>query len=117
MIKTNIKTKEGLKIIAEGSLEDIKNLIKYLNDAEEKIKSRKNLARVTGISITNELIKIIKKGFFNKPKTFKEISNYLITKKIEVASTTLHPVLARIILKGKLKRSKNDEGLWEYKKS
>ena len=117
MIKTNIKTREGLKIIAEGNLEDIKNLITYLNNAEKKIKFRKNLTRITGINLTSELIKIIKEGFFNKPKIFREISYHLITKKIKVAQTTLHPVLARIILKGKLKRKKNKEGLWEYKKS
>ena len=115
-MKTKIETKEGLKIVVEGTLEDIKNLIEYLNYAEEKRKSKKNLARVTGISITNELIKMVQKGFFDKPKIFKEISHHLINKGIKVASTTLHPVLSHIILKNKLKRKRNKEGLWEYKK-
>ena len=112
-MEINVKT-NGLKITAKGDLEEIKNLIISLKGMEEKREYKKNLARVTGISVTDELIKIIQKGFFNKPKTFRDISNNLEMKGIKVVSTTLHPVLSRLIVKNKLKRSKNKEGLWEY---
>ncbi len=116
-MKANIKTINGMKITIEGSPSEVSEVIEDLRDKKERNKEPlycwENGERIT---ITSVLIKFIKEGFFDKQKKFREISHHIEKANIFVPSTTLHPVLFRLVASGKLKRERGKNYLWEYAK-
>ena len=136
MVKANIETASGAKIVIEGSSEEVSDIIDDLQNREKRREERLEFIRrmrkrttkeyrekrnapvhKSRTSITDVLIKLIKEGFFDNPKRFREISNRLEREGIFIPSSTVHPVLSRLVAHGKLKREKGEEDFWEYAKN
>jgi len=66
-------------------------------------------------SILDELIE---DGFFNQPKTIKEIIVHCSSQKARILKANeLSPTLGRFVRNKKLKRNKNSDGQYQYKNS
>ena len=132
MAKATIETKSGLKISIEGDSADITDIIENLQNREKRreermeffkkmrekdreMKEKRNsIAHGSHASITDILKKTIYEGFFDKPKIFREVVNNLERQGIKVPSSTLHPLLSRLVTMKKLNRKRREDNLWEY---
>ncbi len=66
--------------------------------------------------VTNVIKYIISTGFFDYPKTFKEISRRVYSEVGEMQYSTLYPVVLHVCAQGLLSRKKNKNNYWEYVK-
>lgn len=65
---------------------------------------------------TTIFLELVKERFFGAPKTINDIQRALQQKGYYYPLTTLSPTLLRLVRRGILTRSRNEEkGLWEYK--
>ena len=134
MVKANIETASGAKIMIEGPSSEVSEIIEDFRDRDERKKRRiqfreKMIERrkrfkegkkgsVNGdVSVTSILINFVKEGFFNEPKKFRDVANRLEKAGIFIPSSTLHPLLFRLVAHGKLKRKRGDDDFWEYVKN
>ena len=134
MTKAIIETKSGLKISIDGNSSDITDIIEDLQsrekrreermemfrrmrEREKEIREKRNsIVHGTSASITDLLKKTIKEGFFDKPKIFRDVIDHLEKQGIRVPSSTLHPLLSRLVVMSELKRNRREDNLWEYVK-
>ena len=138
MTRANIETRNGMKITLEGDASDISEIIEDLQDRERrneerleriKIFRKERQERLNHVdkeernrfahgetSITGILRNLINKGFFDKPRKFREVARELRKIGIIIPSSTLHPLLSRLTATDNLKRQKGDNDLWEYVK-
>jgi hypothetical protein len=138
MTRANIETKNGMKITLEGEASDIAEIIEELQDREGRMEGRmeriklfrkereEKLSKVEReernrlahgeTSFTGILRNLIDEGFFDKPRKFREVLERLRRIGIRPPSSTLHPLLSRLVATDKLIRKKGDDDLWEYVK-
>lgn len=135
MAKANIISGE-LKISVEGTSEEIKEILEGVGRIENRKNERmermermerwreyknkrdhkKNNIIHRELNLTNILMKIAESDYFSEPKTAREVLFRLEHDGNHIPSTTLHPILARLVMKGILKREHNDSGIWAYKR-
>ncbi len=135
MVKAIMNTENGTEIIIEGSKEEVSEIIEYVltrekrrserlefimkmrERREKELKEKRNkFVHGTRTSITEVLTNLIKEGFFDKSKKFREVRNCLEKEGLIIPSSTVHPILSRLVIHGKLKRAKGEDDLWEYVK-
>ena len=75
-------------------------------------RKKKNSQKVSGIGI--QIQKLIQEGFFNKPKSMREISNKLIIKGFNIKLPYLSPQLLKFVRNSTLIRHKDSEGRYVY---
>jgi phytoene dehydrogenase-like protein len=97
-IKLKIPTPDGKYIEVEGDVEKIRTLIASLQS--EKI----HKAKPKG-TVKQQIINLIREGFFDKPKSFPELKKELARRGYPYKTNTLFPILFREFLKdGHLQR-------------
>ncbi len=134
MIVAKLETKSGMKISIEGSSKEVSDLIENIENREKRIDERMEFMKMMRerrkkrfskrnilvhggeIKLTDILEELIKKRFFDEPKKIREIMIKLQCEEIHAPSSTIHPLLSRLVAKGELLRKKGNEGVWEYKK-
>jgi hypothetical protein len=124
MVTANIETTSGTKVTVEGSKEDVLFLLNEVEDREAHRAERRersailNERRREGINLnkTSVLRNLLEQGFFDVPKKIRETGLMLKEMNISIPSSTLHPLLLRLVAFGELKRAINEEGVFEYSK-
>ena len=140
MVKANIKTSSGAIIIVDGSPSEVSEILNDFRERDERrirrmefhkkmrekwrkereeVKQEPKESPVWGkekVSVTSVLRKFLKEGFFNEPKKFRDVATRLQKEGIFVPSSTLHPILSRLVSMKKLNREKGEDDLWEYVK-
>ncbi|MFA5771707.1 MAG: hypothetical protein WC974_03145 [Thermoplasmata archaeon] len=120
MAKANIETKNGTKIIVEGTPEEISKIMTlykgdYKPETEKELKKfvkRKSNAKPT---VTDKMREMIAEGFFDKPKGLAELKNSLEEQGCFVPITTLSPIVLGLVKNKELRRIKQDKK-WVYAK-
>jgi hypothetical protein len=124
MAKAQITTKDGAKIVVEGTPEEVASLISRLEGeasasqtkrrtlpSEPKAKGKaKAKAKATP---TNLIADLIDGGFFKKPKELSAIKIVLEEQGHYYPVTTLSPVVLRLVRKRQLRRIK-EQKRWLY---
>jgi len=118
MTKTNIITKDGTKIVIEGSPQEVAALVNQLKIGIHTAKTRntgraekyKSRPKATPINLIAELID---GGFFKKPKELSAIRLALEEQGHYYPVTSLSPALLRLVRKRYLRRIK-DKKRWLY---
>jgi len=116
MTKAHITTKEGTKIIVEGSPQEVASLITQLKGGVSKLtqkkpeKKSKSFPKATPANLIAELID---GGFFRKPKELSAIKLALEEQGHYYPVTTLSPSLLRLVRRKYLRRIK-DKKRWLY---
>lgn len=130
-----------LKVQIDGSPEEISKILEGVREIERRRESReersklwrgeksklrkekygsKNAERNEAVhenkSLTETITRLIKRDYFNEPRTAREVLIRLERLGVDVLPTTLHPILARFVMKGVLRRDRNGSEVWEYKK-
>ncbi len=134
MTKAEFTTKGGMKVLLEGHSREIAEILEEFErrslreDERRKMieawskkreETRNHLVHridVATPNLTMLLTNLIKKGFFDQPKKISEVMRELEREGISPPSSTVHPLLARLVINSKLKRERNEGGFWEYKK-
>ena len=134
MAKGDFITKSGMKISLEGDANEIAEIILQIERREKRMAERKlffedmlerknrnrdahNSSNASNKNLTEFLISFINEGFFDKPRKIKKIMKKLGEEGICPPSTTVHPVLSRLVAHNKLKRERSENGIWEYMKN
>lgn len=118
MAKAHITTKDGAKIIIEGTPSEVADLIFQLKGGVPSAKStftkvvsrHKSRPKATPFNLIAELIE---GGFFKKPKELSSIKVALEEHGHYYPVTTLSPALLRLVRKRHLRRIK-DKKRWLY---
>lgn len=122
MAKAHITTKDGAKIVVEGTPEEVASLISRLEgEASASQTKRRTLppepkakgkakAKATP---TNLIADLIDGGFFKKPKELSAIKIVLEEQGHYYPVTTLSPVVLRLVRKRQLRRIK-EQKRWLY---
>lgn len=134
MVIANFTTKSGMKVILEGESKEVADTIGEFETKEKKAEERRSffgrmMEKGSGehgvitkkmanhkLSLTNFLLKFIDEGFFNQKRRIGEVMKKFGDEEIYPPTSTIHPLLGRMVLKDKLKREKNEDGIWEYSK-
>src|SRR3989344_7192077 len=135
MVIANFTTKSGMKVTLEGNSEEISNIIDEFERRQKRIEDRrlffgkmmetsnpKNHHVVTAkmarskMGLTDFLLRFLNEGFFDSKKKIRDIMNRFEKEGINPPTSTVHPLLGRLVLKCKLNRTKNEEGVCEYSK-
>ena len=119
MTKANIKTKDGTKIIIEGSPEEISKIVRLYKDekiSETPAKELKKFVKAKANSkptITDTIREILAEGFFDKPKSLAKLKQGLEEQGTFIPITTLSAILLWLV-KGKELRRIKQEKKWVY---
>ncbi|MFH1774529.1 MAG: hypothetical protein ABH874_06185 [Methanobacteriota archaeon] len=119
--KANIETKEGTKIIIEGTQEEVASIVSLIKKREEvkevqpTIKKKAQEETKKTSKATDLILSLREEGFFDKPKSLVEIKNALEEQGYYYPITTLSGVVLNILRKKNLGRIKQDKR-WLYVK-
>ena len=81
---------------------------------QERLDRKKPVA--TRFSTTDALRELIKNGFFGEPKALAGVQGHLREKQGRtIKVTSLSPIFTRLLRDGELDRSKNTDGVYEYR--
>lgn len=123
-----------MKILVEGSSTEVGELLDDIERRErrfderqlffermkerriKRFRERSTLIHGGEIKLTDVLESFIKNGFFDQGKGIREVMLKLAKEGISAPSSTVHPLLSRLVTKQSLKREKNQIGVWEYRK-
>lgn len=131
MVIANFTTKSGMKVTLEGNSEEVSETISEFERKEKKTEERRiffeqmmkkrdhernNIAHETRRStgLTDYLVKFLEEGFFNQKRKIADVMKRFGEENIFPPTSTIHPLLGRLVLQEKLKREKNNDGIWEY---
>ena len=123
MAKATIKSKTGATIIIEGTKEEIAKIlgdfertavIGYMREemSKRKIKKREEKKRMAASDL---IVELKEDGYFDKPKTLREIAQALESQGYLYPTTTLSGVVLGLVKKKLLGRKKVDRK-WVYGK-
>lgn len=122
MVKANIETASGTKIVLDGTSEELAQILAVVQQKEEKSLKKErpkvasnNKREKSGSSLTDMLIEIREEGYFDRPQGLVEIKQILEEKGHIYPITTLSPMLLRLVKKRMLRRMK-EEKRWVYVK-
>lgn len=125
MTKAEITTRQGTKIVIEGSSDEVASVISDVQRREIFSEYRTNRLRneithgpVKSLerqppSLTGYLFRLRTEGFFNSPRKLGNIISKLAEVGFGTTRTTLSSVLLLQVRHGLLKRSRED-GVWVY---
>ena len=110
-------------------MKDLKEINKILHDHERRLIELENKKKTVDKkaswykpgSTIDKLVKLISEGFFNSPKSIKEIISGLKERDFRLNASDLTLPLRRVVRKGLLKKTKQLPGgavskKWLYKK-
>jgi hypothetical protein len=124
MAKATITNEKGLKIVVEGSKEEVQEIIRQMGAAATHPKggvrasgrpakqpSAKPGKRLS--SATDAILELNAEGFFDKPKALADIKQKLAEEGMIYPVTTLSGVVLPLVRRRQLGRVKKD-GRWSY---
>jgi hypothetical protein len=125
MVKADIQTKDGTKIVIEGSAEEVHKIIAALERKEEAKKQERSVAPKQktgevgksggGASIRDLVLQIREGGFFDSPKGLADIKEQLQQEGYYFPVTSISPLMIRLVRRKYLTRIK-EAGNWKYAK-
>jgi hypothetical protein len=119
MAKANIKTKDGTKILVEGTPEEISKVLSMYKTKEtvktpqrehKKYVEEKRGAKPT---VTDTIREILAEGFFDKPKSLAEVKQGLEEQGSFIPITTLSAIVLGLVKNKELRRLRQDKK-WAY---
>lgn len=115
--KALIHTRSGTKIQIEGSPQEVKEVIRYI-EADERKKEELSTRRIKGkFSTTGAIRDLVNEGFFDVERNFNDITREIAKEYgFIVESTSLSPILIKLVDKAELTRRINNQGEWIYSK-
>ncbi|HEV2491209.1 MAG TPA: hypothetical protein VGT03_15495 [Candidatus Acidoferrales bacterium] len=118
MPKATITTKDGAKVVIEGSAQEVQELLgrfhapvkqaKSAPTARAGVKSKKTLP-----SMTDGILELKQEGFFKKPKGLAEIKEQLASMGMIYEVTSISGTVLALVKNRSLGRIKED-GRWCY---
>ena len=121
MAKANIETSSGLKIMVEGTAEEIASIVAQVKSGEHTpqqhtISEKKSRRSETSSTSLVGLIQELKgNGFFNTPKKVKDVKNELAQQTHHYPLESISTALIRRVKNGELGRIKEGK-IWVYAK-
>ena len=121
MPKANINLPNGTKIIIEGSVEDVAKIISLVKEPRHQPKkTRKPKAKTERTKKKKEkkgptfyILELKKRGFFKDKRMLEDVIKVLKTKGQIYPSTTISPIMLKLVRKEELKRLK-EQKKWKY---
>jgi hypothetical protein len=120
MAKANITTKNGTKVVIEGTPKEVAETVALLQGesigSQPIIKTKTSRASTSNgakTTPTNLIIELIDGGFFKKPKELGAIKTALEEHGHYYPVTTLSPTMVRFVRKRQLRRIR-DNKRWLY---
>jgi hypothetical protein len=124
MAKATITNDKGLKIVVEGSKEEVQEIIEQMSGGAEHSKgggraSAKAAKRPSARagkripSATDAILELNEEGFFDKPKGLADIKQKLADQGMIYPVTTLSGVVLPLVRRRQLGRVKQ-KGRWTY---
>lgn len=122
MAKATITNERGLKIVVEGSPEEVEGIIQHAGGgtAARRRGSRTTKAKTADKpsrrlpSATDAIQELNEEGFFDKPKGLADIKEKLADQGMIYPLTTLSGVVLGLVRRRKLGRVKQSGGRWSY---
>ena len=122
MVKANIETRDGSKIVVEGTEEEVASIIKLVQHKTQQSESSKTegkkFTKSSGSkpSVADLVLSLSSEGFFDKPKTLAEIKTRLEEQGYFYPITTLSSIVLWLIKRRDLRRIKEGKK-WAYVKA
>ena len=122
MAKATITNDKGLKIVVEGSPEEVQEIIRQASGGTARGGSASRAQKVTKAaakavkrlpSATDAIQELNEEGFFDKPKGLADIKQKLADQGMIYPVTTLSGVVLGLVRRRKLGRVRQD-GRWSY---
>jgi hypothetical protein len=121
MAKATITNDAGLKIVVEGSKEEVQEIIRQVGGARPSKggvtgKPAKRPSAKAGkrfSSATDAILELNEEGFFDKPKALADIKHKLAEQGMIYPMSTLSGVVLPLVRRRQLGRVKQD-GRWSY---
>lgn len=137
MAEAKIKTPSGSEITVKGTTNEVDEILKFWHRREELFKSRRSYYRNYDMGISGShlvenspffsdrtiirspkaiVLRLIRKGFFEKYRTLSETRLKIKDEYgVHISNGSLHPTLMSLIAQDKLVREKQENDLWGYK--
>jgi hypothetical protein len=116
MAKATITNDKGLKIVVEGSPEEVQNIVEQMGGGAGRAKKRARSHAKPGkrlATATDAILELNEEGFFDKPKALADVKEKLASQGMIYPITSLSPVVLRLVRRRQLGRVKED-GRWSY---
>lgn len=117
MAKATVTTGKGLKVVVEGSPEDVQSIIRQLGGGSGRGKKALRVAAAKGgkrlPTATDAILELKEEGFFDKPKALADIKEKLADQGMIYPLTSLSGVVLVLVRRRQLGRVKVD-GRWSY---
>jgi len=117
MAKATITNDKGLKIVVEGSHEEVQNIVRQIGVGSGRGKRTPRVAAAKGgkrlPSATDAILELKEEGFFDKPKALADIKEKLADQGMIYPLTSLSGVVLVLVRRRQLGRVKVD-GRWSY---
>ena len=124
MVKATITNKKGLKILVEGSTDEVQEIIRHMTGRAIRgtrgVKASGKPAKQPSAragkplpSATDAILELNAEGFFDKPKALSDIKEKLAEQGMIYPVTTLSGVVLPLVRRRQLGRVKKD-GRWSY---
>ena len=127
MANATIETKNGTKIVVEGTPEEVAKVLAIYNTKDDfqpiqkevrerefkKFTKRNNAARPT---IADRLGELIEAGFFEKSVGLAEVKAKLEEQGNFIPITTISGYALGLVKRKELRRNKDESGMWKYSK-
>lgn len=115
MTKAEISSKDGTKIIIDGTPEEIARIIEDVRKKDERRADKSQPKEKLGGSqtATDYILELREQGYLNKPKSLGEIKEKLAEAGLIYPITSLSGVVLAQVRKKRLGRIKKD-GVWGY---
>lgn len=116
MVKATITTGSGLKVVVEGSREEVQNIVRQLGGGSGRGKKASRQVAKIGKrlpSATDAILELKEEGFFDKPKALAEVKDKLASQGMIYPLTSLSGVVLGLVRRRQLGRVK-EEGRWSY---
>jgi hypothetical protein len=116
MTRAVIKTKNGLRIEIEGTVDEITKVVLDVKKKIEKMEEARSVQKAkTKAGATSFILKLKDDGFFTKPKTLVQVKEKLAENGLIYEITSLSAVLLGLVRRRELGRVKTEKG-WGYVK-
>ncbi|MGH9427354.1 MAG: hypothetical protein ACRD2L_13755 [Terriglobia bacterium] len=116
MAKATVTNEKGLKIVVEGSKEEVQEIVKQLSEWSGSGKRLSRRLAKTGKrlpSSTDAILELKEEGFFDKPKALADVKEKLASQGMIYPLTSLSGVVLGLVRRRQLGRVKED-GRWSY---
>ena len=116
MAKATIITKSGTKIMIEGTVDEVKQLVAAHKQNDGPDREAGSGAKEVGLkknSVTNAILRLKKSGYFGRSRSLVEIKNALEAEGLIYPLTTLSGIFLKLVRRHALRRVEQKKK-WYY---